>query len=189
MKNIENWIEAFREADGPPPKTLWAFVSWCLASSWPVLILAALLSAGAGAMEAGTAYILGLVIDAVVGSGADNFYTPANIMMVVLAVGFFVVIRPLMFALSSGANHIIVMPNVSTLVQSRLHRWSLGQSVTFFDDDFAGRIAQKQMQTARAVCICFCAIRPSMWSRLHWRLCWAALRCLVQLIGVLQVCL
>jgi ATP-binding cassette subfamily B protein len=151
MKNIENWIEAFREADGPPPKTLLAFVSWCLASSWPVLILAALLSAGAGAMEAGTAYILGLVIDAVVGSGADNFYTPANIMMVVLAVGFFVVIRPLMFALSSGANHIIVMPNVSTLVQSRLHRWSLGQSVTFFDDDFAGRIAQKQMQTARAV--------------------------------------
>jgi len=56
-----------------------------------------------------------------------------------------------MFALSSGANHIIVMPNVSTLVQSRLHRWSLGQSVSFFDDDFAGRIAQKQMQTARAV--------------------------------------
>ncbi|MEL6243540.1 MAG: ABC transporter ATP-binding protein, partial [Pseudomonadota bacterium] len=31
------------------------------------------------------------------------------------------------------------------------HRWTLGQSVTFFDDDFAGRIAQKQMQTARAV--------------------------------------
>lgn len=151
MKNIENWIEAFRPADGPPPKTLWAFVRWCLASSWPILILAALLSAGAGAMEAGTALILGLVVDAVVGSGAENFYTPANIAMVLLAVGFFVIIRPVMFALSSGANHIIVMPNIATLVQSRLHRWSLGQSVTFFDDDFAGRIAQKQMQTARAV--------------------------------------
>jgi ATP-binding cassette subfamily B protein len=32
-----------------------------------------------------------------------------------------------------------------------LHRWTLGQTVTFFDDDFAGRIAQKQMQCARAV--------------------------------------
>ena len=151
MKKIETWIEAFRPADGPPPNTLWAFVRWCLASAWPVLILAALLSAGAGAMEAGTAYILGLVIDAVVGTGAENFYTTKNIVMAVLAIGFFVVLRPLMFAVSSAANHVIVMPNVSTLVQSRLHRWSLGQSVSFFDDDFAGRIAQKQMQTARAV--------------------------------------
>ncbi|MDD9923374.1 MAG: ABC transporter ATP-binding protein, partial [Boseongicola sp.] len=32
-----------------------------------------------------------------------------------------------------------------------LHKWTLGQSVTFFDNDFAGRIAQKQMQTARAL--------------------------------------
>ncbi|NRB03648.1 MAG: ABC transporter ATP-binding protein, partial [Rhodobacteraceae bacterium] len=31
------------------------------------------------------------------------------------------------------------------------HRWTLGQSVGFFDNDFAGRIAQKQMQAARAV--------------------------------------
>ena len=55
------------------------------------------------------------------------------------------------FGLSAGANAIIVQPNVNPLVLSRLHRWSLGQNVTFFDDDFAGRIAQKQMQTSRAV--------------------------------------
>jgi ATP-binding cassette subfamily B protein len=36
-------------------------------------------------------------------------------------------------------------------VLSRLHRWTLGQPVTFFDNDFAGRIAQKQMQAARAM--------------------------------------
>src|SRR5690606_11177416 len=42
-------------------------------------------------------------------------------------------------------------PNVMPLVLSRLHRWTLGQAVTFFDNDFAGRIAQKQMQAARAV--------------------------------------
>jgi ATP-binding cassette subfamily B protein len=36
-------------------------------------------------------------------------------------------------------------------VQSRLHRWILGQNIGFFDDDFAGRIAQKEMQAARAV--------------------------------------
>ncbi len=151
MRRIETWIEAFRPADGPPPRTLRAFISWCLSGAWPVLVMAALLSAGAGAMEAGTAFILGLVVDTVVGSGPEQFYTPENVVMVLLAIGFFIVARPIMFALSSAANHIIVMPNVATLVQSRLHRWSLGQSVSFFDDAFAGRIAQKQMQTARAV--------------------------------------
>ena len=42
-------------------------------------------------------------------------------------------------------------PNAQRLVLSRLHRWTLGQDITFFDNDFAGRIAQKQMQAARAV--------------------------------------
>ena len=57
----------------------------------------------------------------------------------------------MLFGLSSATNSIIVQPNVNPLVLSRLHRWTLGQSVGFFDDDFAGRIAQKQMQAARAV--------------------------------------
>jgi ATP-binding cassette, subfamily B, bacterial len=45
----------------------------------------------------------------------------------------------------------VIGPNVLPLVLSRLHRWTLGQAITFFDNDFAGRIATKQMQAARAV--------------------------------------
>jgi len=45
----------------------------------------------------------------------------------------------------------VVPPNVYPLIQSRLHRWTLGHAVDYFDNDFAGRIAQKQMQTARAL--------------------------------------
>ena len=44
-----------------------------------------------------------------------------------------------------------MVTNLNPLVQSRLHRWILGQNIGFFDDDFAGRIAQKEMQAARAV--------------------------------------
>ena len=45
--------------------------------------------------------------------------------------------------MSSLANAVVIQPNTNPLVLSRLHRWSMGQSVTFFDNDFAGRIAQK----------------------------------------------
>ncbi|MBD3665256.1 ATP-binding cassette domain-containing protein [Sulfitobacter aestuariivivens] len=149
--NIGNWINAFAKAEGPPPQTLGAFMRWCLGGAWPILFLAAFLSAAAGAMEAGTAWILGRVIDATVSSGAEAFFDGQNIALMLGAIAFFLILRPILFGLSSASNSIMVAPNVNPLVLSRLHRWTLGQNVGFFDDDFAGRIAQKQMQAARAV--------------------------------------
>ncbi|MEL6806220.1 MAG: ABC transporter ATP-binding protein [Pseudomonadota bacterium] len=124
---------------------------WCLSGAWPALWLAAFCSAAAGALEAGTALILGRVIDATVALGPDGFFAVGNLALIMGALAFFLIARPILFGLSAATNSIIVQPNVNPLVLSRLHRWTLGQSVGFFDDDFAGRIAQKQMQTARAV--------------------------------------
>ncbi|MEP2919621.1 MAG: ABC transporter ATP-binding protein [Sulfitobacter sp.] len=149
--NIGNWINPFRPAGGPPPQKLGAFMRWCLSGAWPALWLAAALSAIAGALEAGTALILGWVIDATAASSPETFFDGRNTLLLITAVGFFLIARPLFFGLSAASNAIIVQPNVNPLVLSRLHRWSLGQNITFFDDDFAGRIAQKQMQAARAV--------------------------------------
>ena len=144
-------IDAFRPAEGPPPTSLLPFMRWALRGAFPALILAAVFSALAGGMEAGTAYILGRVIDTATTSGAENFLTPANLGLLLGAVGFFLVLRPILFGLSSASNSIVVAPNVDAMVLARLHRWTLGQSVVFFDNDFAGRIAQKQMQAARAM--------------------------------------
>ena len=149
--NISNWIDSFRHAEGPPPETLGPFMRWCLSGAWPALWLAAFLSAVAGVLEAGTALILGRVIDATAQFGPNGFFAPGNMGLIIGALVFFVLARPVLYGLSSAANAIIVQPNVNPLVLSRLHRWTLGQAVTFFDDDFAGRIAQKQMQAARAV--------------------------------------
>ena len=149
--NIGNWIDSFRPANGPPPQTLGAFMRWCLAGAWPAMWLAAACSALAGTLEVGTALILGQVIDATVTLGPDGFFSATNIGLIAASLAFFLIARPVLFGLSAATNSIIVQPNVNPLVLSRLHRWTLGQTVTFFDDDFAGRIAQKQMQCARAV--------------------------------------
>jgi len=150
IRRVGYLIDAFQKADGPPPRTLLAFFRWALAGSFPMLGVAAALSAAAGTAEVFTALILGYVIDAALADGADGFFS-ANFWLLAGVLGFFVVVRPVLFGLSSMANAVVVQPNVNPLVLSRLHRWTLGQSVTFFDDDFAGRIAQKQLQTARAV--------------------------------------
>lgn len=143
-------IDAFSPAEGPPPESLAAFMRWCLSGSWAMLWVAGILSALAGATEVVSALILGWVIDAAIESGPAAFFA-AHGWLIASFVGFYLVVRPLAFAVSSASNSIIIGPNVLPLVLSRLHRWTLGQAVTFFDNDFAGRIAQKQMQAARAV--------------------------------------
>ncbi len=147
---IAELIDAFQPADGPPPRTLAAFIRWALSGAWPMLGLAGLLSALAGALEVLAALVLGRVIDAAV-TGDPGEFLAQNWLLVLGVAVFFVVLRPAAFGASSAANAIMVQPNVLPLVLSRLNRWTLGQSVKFFDDDFAGRIAQKQMQAARAI--------------------------------------
>ncbi|PRY20659.1 ATP-binding cassette subfamily B protein [Aliiruegeria haliotis] len=143
-------LDPFAQAEGAPPSGLLAFMRWALKGSFPVLLAAGMLSAFVGLLEVVSALLLGRIIDSALDSGPDTFFSDHG-WMLLGALVFFVVLRPIAFGLSSAANTIAVQPNVMPLVQARLHRWTLGQSVTFFDNDFAGRIAQKQMQTARAV--------------------------------------
>jgi ATP-binding cassette subfamily B protein len=148
--NPGEWIHAFRPASGPPPHRLGAFFGWCLSGAWPMLGLAAAASAAAGTAEVMTAMLLGRVIDTALAAGAAQLFSQHWPLLLGFA-AFFILARPLLFGISAATNALVVQPNVMPLVLSRLHRWTMGQAVTFFDDDFAGRIAQKQMQTARAV--------------------------------------
>ncbi|WP_126975271.1 ABC transporter ATP-binding protein [Frigidibacter oleivorans] len=148
--NTDRMIDAFSPAEGPPPQSLGAFFAWCLAGAWKVLVWAGLFSVAAGALEVVSAVVLGRVIDGALSSTPETVFRDHWPLFLSAAL-FYMVVRPGIFGLSSASNSILVQPNLLPLVLSRLHRWTMGQAVTFFDNDFAGRIAQKQMQTARAV--------------------------------------
>lgn len=143
-------IDPFAEANGAPPKTLLAFFRWSLAGSGPVLILASLVSVIGGIAEVAAAILLGQVIDAALASDPGAVFTD-NSVLLIGCLFFFIVFRPLAMGFNAYAQNIMMQPNIINLILSRIHRYTLGQSVTFFDDDFAGRIAQKEMQTARAL--------------------------------------
>ncbi|PRX37101.1 ATP-binding cassette, subfamily B [Meinhardsimonia xiamenensis] len=143
-------IDPERPAPGPPPRSRARFFAWVLEGAWGVLAAAALASMVAGALEVVTALILGRVIDAAVAGRPESFLAD-NAGLIGAALVFMLVLRPLSFGLSSAFQSLTLQPNLNNLVLARLHRWTLGQAVTFFDNDFAGRIAQKQMQTARAL--------------------------------------
>ncbi|MEL6839598.1 MAG: ABC transporter ATP-binding protein [Pseudomonadota bacterium] len=145
----ETWIDPFARADGPPQKTLMAFLKWCMSGSFKVTGGAALVSAFAGTLEVLTALMLGLVIDAALVSSPDSYFSD-NVILLLGVTAFFVILRPIVLGISGMMQAVVVGPALSNLILSRLHRHTLGQAVTFFDNDFAGRISQKQMQAARA---------------------------------------
>jgi ATP-binding cassette subfamily B protein len=64
---------------------------------------------------------------------------------------FFLLLRPAVMGGGAAVTALGLQPNLYPLVLSRLNRHVLGQSLSYFDDDFAGRIAQKAQQTSRAV--------------------------------------
>ncbi|SFH05329.1 ATP-binding cassette, subfamily B [Palleronia marisminoris] len=151
IRSLANVIDAFRPAEGSPPDSLGKFFLWALSGAWGWMIVAGALSALAGTAEVFTALILGWVVDSAAGATDVGSYFTDEAPLLLGALAFFVLLRPVLFGLSSASNAIVVAPNLNPMVLMRLNRWTLGQAVTFFDNDFAGRIAQKQMQTARAI--------------------------------------
>ena len=147
---LSGLIDPFAAADGPPPQTLGRFIRWCLAGTWPVMLVAAVLSGLAGVMEVAAAWFLGAMIDSTATGAASEFFA-RNALLVAGYAGFYLLLRPVFFGASAAFTGIVLPPNIAPLVQSRLHRWTLGHDIRFFDNDFAGRIAQKQLQTASAL--------------------------------------
>lgn len=150
MKPLADWIDFHAPANGPPPRTLIGFARWALSGSWGMIWIAAFFSMLAGTTEVASAWVLGAVMDAALDSPRESVFRD-NVGVIAISIAFYLLIRPVSFWLSAIFQSYIIQPNILNLILSRLHRYSLGQSVDFFDNDFAGRIAQKEMQTARAL--------------------------------------
>ena len=142
-------IPPFAPSEGPPPRTTFAFFRWAIRGAWWGIAWAVFWSVLVGSLEAISATLLGKIIDGVAATSPADFATDLAPLFVVFAV-YYLILRPVIFGMNTAAASIRLEPNLFPLILSRLHRWTIGQAVTFFDNDFAGRIAQKQMQTARA---------------------------------------
>ena len=150
MKYFENLIEPFAPAQGPPPRTLIAFGKWLFAGAGKAIVLAGIASVFIGLAEVAAAWLVGLIIDRISTSGREAFLD-GYVWQLAAMVGFMLVLRPAVILFQAGINALAFNPSLSVLGLFRLHKYTLGQSLSFFEDDFAGRINQKQMQTTAAL--------------------------------------
>jgi ATP-binding cassette, subfamily B, multidrug efflux pump len=144
---FENWIDPFRRHDEsmPPPRLL-AFYWRYTRQVWPGLL--ALLVAGliVALIEVAMYDYVGSIVDLLqTTSPADLF---ADYGGTFLWMAFVIVLaRPVMIVLQQFLIDQTLVPSFTNLVRWQTHRYVLRQSVGFFADDFAGRIASKIVQT------------------------------------------
>ncbi|MEM6548442.1 MAG: ABC transporter ATP-binding protein [Pseudomonadota bacterium] len=144
---FEDAFDPFSPGEGPPPDRLGPFMRWMLSGSgravWALLVVSLFL----GLAEGVAALLVGWLVDQVArGDPATVWSQNGGAILLVLA--FFLAVRPGLMVLSSGLVSRCLGPGLFHLGVWRLHRHTLGQALGFFEEDFAGRISQKQLQTS-----------------------------------------
>lgn len=135
---------------GPPPKTLVAFCWHYSKDAWPWLLATSVLSALIAIGEVILYGFLGQLVDWLSASNPATFMEAEGARLMLIG-AFIVVVLPLMVLASSLFAHQTLIGNMPMGARWRIHRYLLRQSMSFFADEFAGRIATKMMQTALAV--------------------------------------
>ena len=147
---FENLVDPYVDypEQDTPPTGLWAFFRDYSQPFKKVFILTGIMSIVVAAIEIGLIYYMGRLVDLLDGSPAEVWQTyGTEFILVGLCI---LILRPALQALDVLLLNNAIMPNYGTLFRWRAHRQVLRQSVGWFEDDFAGRIANRIMQTPPA---------------------------------------
>jgi len=150
-----SWLETRREPfpDTPPhqpPETLFAFIVHYAQPFWPLLLACSIVAAVAALLEVSLFAFLGNLVDWLATANRDTFWRDHGTTLTVYAV-IVLVILPLLKLVYEAIVHQGLMGNFAMRSRWLAHRYVLRQSLAFFQDDFAGRVSAKVMQTAVAI--------------------------------------
>ncbi len=148
---FENLIDAFRPHDeGMPPSTLSGFYWHYTRQVWPVLAVLLVVGFFISLIEVSIFRYIGAIVDLLKNTTPDRVL--ADYGWTFLWMGFVVVVaRPVVVILHDLLVQQSLAPSFTNLVRWQTHRYVLRQTVRFFTDDFAGRIASKIVQTGPAL--------------------------------------
>ncbi|AYC33758.1 ABC transporter ATP-binding protein [Pseudomonas cavernae] len=151
FRRFERLIDFFRPGPaGAPPRSVWRFYLHYLRQVWPSF--AALLVVGliVALIEVALFSFLGRLIDLAQSSSSGEFFQAHRGELLWMAV-VALILRPLFNGLHDLLVHQAINPGLTTLIRWQNHSYVLKQSLAFFQNDFAGRIAQRIMQTGNAL--------------------------------------
>ncbi|MEJ2000843.1 MAG: ABC transporter ATP-binding protein [Maritimibacter sp.] len=148
---FENLVDPFTATDSTtPPARLWPYLKTHYRNFGRLLPLVGVTSTIVAVMEMGVIFYAGHVVDLMEASGRASFWSlhGAELIMAVL---FLMLARPLLITLNQFMLNQMLSSNLLVQTYWRSHKHLLGQSMSFFQNDFAGRLSNRVMQLGPAV--------------------------------------
>ncbi|MCC5851548.1 MAG: ABC transporter ATP-binding protein [Alkalimonas sp.] len=133
-----------------PPQGLVAFCRHYTRGMEVSLLVMALLSAVTAVLEVMLFSFMGQLVDFLVGQEPETLLQHEGRTLLWMA-AVTVILLPLLAFLHSAVVHQTLLGNYPMSIRWLSHRYLLRQSLSFYQNDFAGRIATKVMQTSLAV--------------------------------------
>ena len=148
---FERLIKAFpAETPEQPPSSLFAFCRHYTRGMEIPLFLMSVLTASLAILEVSLFSFMGQLVDWLVTKNKDTFL--ADEFGTLLWMGcLLLIVMPILTLLHAAIIHQALLGNFPMSIRWSAHRYLLRQSMAFYQDDFAGRIATKVMQTSLAV--------------------------------------
>lgn len=138
-----------KDAPQPAAKNFFSFIWQSTKGTRIFMLLLILLSGLSGAFEAFLFAALGKVVDWLADAEPSKFWQQEKTTLIILAI--IILASTLIISLQTIIKHQCLAGNFPMRMRWNLHRLVLNQSMRFFQDEFAGRISAKVMQTALAV--------------------------------------
>ncbi|EPW3768435.1 ABC transporter ATP-binding protein [Vibrio fluvialis] len=150
-KKFESFTQAFPQ-DEPqrPPNTLRAFCRHYTKGYEKPLMVMALLSTTIAIIEVSLFGFMGQLVDWLSTSNPETFLEENRHTLIGLSL-LLLVGMPILVSIYSLLIHQTMLGNYPMSIRWLAHRYLLKQSLSFYQDEFAGRIATKVMQTALSV--------------------------------------
>ena len=133
----------------PPPRGFMRFIWFCTKGVRPYIAAMTLTTAIIGIFEALLFAALGRIVDWLSKIEPAQLWAQEGHTLVWLVV--ILAASPLLIALQTMYKHQTLAGNFPMLLRWNFHRLMLSQSMSFYQNEFAGRVATKVMQSALAV--------------------------------------
>jgi ATP-binding cassette, subfamily B, multidrug efflux pump len=134
----------------PPPDGLVAFVWHYAKPAWPLVLAFSVTSALIAIVDVTIYGLMGAFVDWLSAQDRQNFFSE-NLWLIAGGVFVLVVLVPLLHFAWELMFHQGYVANFPMMIRWKAHRYLLGQSLSFFQNDMAGRIANTVMQTALSI--------------------------------------
>ena len=149
------WFESLIDTFPPieremPPRSVWRFYLHYLRPLWPILLATLIAGLLLALVEVAMFDFLGRIVDMLAEQPGPEFFRRHAGELVWMA-AITLVARPIFTGLHNLLVNQAIVPGLSNRSRWLMHNYVVRQSLAFFHNDFAGRIANRVMQTGTSL--------------------------------------